>query len=202
MRRRRPPGACEDDSPRGWLRLNRSPPDLLRSRPHLWKGPPSHESKASHRRDRRVERCCGRALPGPNRKTTRSIRSALPLTRTGSLSTIRSCACSRFVSRPARPSHAIATRTGSASTSPTGPRRSRSTAGEPQVNQRKAGTFAWSEAIIHTVENVSKSEAHVLRIELKYEHVHRARSPPVNVTSTRSCRANGRTRPGRPRATR
>ena len=39
---------------------------------------------------------------------------------------------------------------------------------EPQVNQRKAGTFAWSEAIIHTVENVSKSEAHVLRIELKY----------------------------------
>jgi len=38
----------------------------------------------------------------------------------------------------------------------------------PQVNQRKAGTFAWSEAIIHTVENVSSSDAHVLRIELKY----------------------------------
>jgi quercetin dioxygenase-like cupin family protein len=39
---------------------------------------------------------------------------------------------------------------------------------EPQVNQRKSGTFAWSDAIVHTVENVSKSEAHVLRIELKY----------------------------------
>ena len=39
---------------------------------------------------------------------------------------------------------------------------------QPQVNQRKAGTFAWSEAIVHTVENVSTSEAHVLRIELKY----------------------------------
>jgi quercetin dioxygenase-like cupin family protein len=38
----------------------------------------------------------------------------------------------------------------------------------PQVNQRKAATFAWSEAIIHTVENLSTSEAHVLRIELKY----------------------------------
>jgi quercetin dioxygenase-like cupin family protein len=40
--------------------------------------------------------------------------------------------------------------------------------GPPQVNQRKAATFAWSEAIIHTVENLSTSEAHVLRIELKY----------------------------------
>jgi quercetin dioxygenase-like cupin family protein len=39
---------------------------------------------------------------------------------------------------------------------------------QPQVNQRKAGTFAWSEAVIHTVENVSTSEGHVLRIELKY----------------------------------
>lgn len=39
---------------------------------------------------------------------------------------------------------------------------------QPQVNQRKAGTFAWSDAVIHTVENVSKSEGHVLRIELKY----------------------------------
>ena len=39
---------------------------------------------------------------------------------------------------------------------------------QPQVNQRKAGTFAWSEALIHTVENVSKSEGHVLRIELKH----------------------------------
>ena len=38
---------------------------------------------------------------------------------------------------------------------------------QPQVNQRKAGTFAWSEALVHTVENVSKQEGHVLRIELK-----------------------------------
>jgi quercetin dioxygenase-like cupin family protein len=38
----------------------------------------------------------------------------------------------------------------------------------PQVNQRKKGTFAWSDAVVHTVENVSKSEGHVLRIELKH----------------------------------
>lgn len=38
---------------------------------------------------------------------------------------------------------------------------------QPQVNDRKAGTFAWNEAVIHTVENVGKSEGHVLRIELK-----------------------------------
>jgi quercetin dioxygenase-like cupin family protein len=37
----------------------------------------------------------------------------------------------------------------------------------PVVNQRKAGTFAWSEAVIHTVENVGKTEGHILRIELK-----------------------------------
>jgi len=38
---------------------------------------------------------------------------------------------------------------------------------QPQVNHRKAGTFAWNEAVIHSVENVGKSEGHVLRIELK-----------------------------------
>jgi quercetin dioxygenase-like cupin family protein len=37
----------------------------------------------------------------------------------------------------------------------------------PQVNPRKAGTFAWSDATVHTVENVGKSAGHVLRIELK-----------------------------------
>jgi quercetin dioxygenase-like cupin family protein len=37
----------------------------------------------------------------------------------------------------------------------------------PQVNQRKAGTFAWGDAVVHTVENVGKTEGHVLRIELK-----------------------------------
>jgi quercetin dioxygenase-like cupin family protein len=39
---------------------------------------------------------------------------------------------------------------------------------DAQVNQRRAGTFAWSDAIVHTVENVGKAEGHVLRIELKY----------------------------------
>jgi quercetin dioxygenase-like cupin family protein len=38
----------------------------------------------------------------------------------------------------------------------------------PEVRQRKAGTFAWNEAVVHTIENVGKSEGHVLRIELKY----------------------------------
>jgi quercetin dioxygenase-like cupin family protein len=40
--------------------------------------------------------------------------------------------------------------------------------GKPQINHRKTGTFAWSDAVIHTVENVGKSEGHVLRIELKH----------------------------------
>jgi hypothetical protein len=39
--------------------------------------------------------------------------------------------------------------------------------GSPSVNHRKAGTFAWSDAVIHTVENVGQREGHVLRIELK-----------------------------------
>ena len=38
----------------------------------------------------------------------------------------------------------------------------------PQVNQRKKGSFAWSDAVIHTIENVGQSEGHVLRIELKH----------------------------------
>jgi len=37
-----------------------------------------------------------------------------------------------------------------------------------QVNQRKSGSFAWSDAVVHTIENVGKTEGHVLRIELKY----------------------------------
>jgi quercetin dioxygenase-like cupin family protein len=40
--------------------------------------------------------------------------------------------------------------------------------GPPEVRQRKAGTFAWSEAIVHRVENVGKTEGHILRIELKH----------------------------------
>jgi quercetin dioxygenase-like cupin family protein len=39
---------------------------------------------------------------------------------------------------------------------------------EPQVVQRKTGTFAWSDAVVHTVQNVGKTDARVLRIELKY----------------------------------
>ncbi len=39
---------------------------------------------------------------------------------------------------------------------------------EPQVNHRKTGTFAWGDAVVHTVQNVGKSEGHVLRIELKH----------------------------------
>jgi quercetin dioxygenase-like cupin family protein len=39
---------------------------------------------------------------------------------------------------------------------------------QPEVRQRKAGTFQWSEAIVHTIENVGKTEGHVLRIELKF----------------------------------
>jgi quercetin dioxygenase-like cupin family protein len=40
--------------------------------------------------------------------------------------------------------------------------------GQPEVHHRQAGTFAWSEAVAHTVQNVGQSEGHVLRIELKY----------------------------------
>jgi len=40
--------------------------------------------------------------------------------------------------------------------------------GKPEVHHRAAGTFAWSDAIVHTVENVGKTEGHILRIELKF----------------------------------
>lgn len=40
--------------------------------------------------------------------------------------------------------------------------------GQPEVRHRTAGTFAWSEAIVHRVENVGPTEGHILRIELKY----------------------------------
>jgi quercetin dioxygenase-like cupin family protein len=36
-----------------------------------------------------------------------------------------------------------------------------------ESRHRTAGTFAWSEAIVHTVENAGKTEGHILRIELK-----------------------------------
>jgi quercetin dioxygenase-like cupin family protein len=40
--------------------------------------------------------------------------------------------------------------------------------GPPEVRHRTAGTFVWNEAIVHRVENVGKTEGHILRIELKY----------------------------------
>jgi quercetin dioxygenase-like cupin family protein len=40
--------------------------------------------------------------------------------------------------------------------------------GQPEVRHRAAGTFSWSDAIIHTVENVGKTEGHILRIEMKF----------------------------------
>ena len=39
---------------------------------------------------------------------------------------------------------------------------------QPEVHHRAAGTFAWSEATVHTVENVGKTDGHILRIELKF----------------------------------
>lgn len=39
---------------------------------------------------------------------------------------------------------------------------------QPELHHRKAGTFAWNEAVIHSVENAGSTEAHILRIELKY----------------------------------
>ena len=37
-----------------------------------------------------------------------------------------------------------------------------------EVHHRKAGTFAWNEAVVHSVENAGNTEGHILRIELKY----------------------------------
>ena len=37
----------------------------------------------------------------------------------------------------------------------------------PQTGHREAGSFAWSDPVVHTVQNVGKTEMHVLRIELK-----------------------------------
>ena len=41
--------------------------------------------------------------------------------------------------------------------------------GQPaEIHPRKAGTFAWNEAVIHTVQNAGTTEGHILRIELKF----------------------------------
>ena len=38
----------------------------------------------------------------------------------------------------------------------------------PDQHSRKAGTFAWNEAVVHSVQNVGQTEGHILRIELKF----------------------------------
>lgn len=41
--------------------------------------------------------------------------------------------------------------------------------GKPtETRHRAAGTFAWSEAVIHTVQNAGPTPGHILRIELKF----------------------------------
>jgi quercetin dioxygenase-like cupin family protein len=41
--------------------------------------------------------------------------------------------------------------------------------GKPaELHHRKAGTFAWSDSVVHEVQNAGKTEGHILRIELKY----------------------------------
>jgi quercetin dioxygenase-like cupin family protein len=41
--------------------------------------------------------------------------------------------------------------------------------GKPaEVHHRKAGTFAWNEAVVHSVQNAGATEGHILRIELKF----------------------------------
>ena len=40
--------------------------------------------------------------------------------------------------------------------------------GKPEVRRRTAGSFAWSDAVVHTVENAGKTDGHILRIELKF----------------------------------
>jgi quercetin dioxygenase-like cupin family protein len=37
-----------------------------------------------------------------------------------------------------------------------------------EIRSRKAGTFAWSEAVVHTVRNAGRTEGRILRIELKF----------------------------------
>jgi quercetin dioxygenase-like cupin family protein len=39
---------------------------------------------------------------------------------------------------------------------------------QTEVRHRQAGTFAWNEAVVHTVRNAGTTEGHILRIELKY----------------------------------
>ena len=40
--------------------------------------------------------------------------------------------------------------------------------GKTIATPRKAGTAAWSDAVIHTVKNVGKTQSHAIRVELKF----------------------------------
>jgi quercetin dioxygenase-like cupin family protein len=37
-----------------------------------------------------------------------------------------------------------------------------------ELHHRKAGSFAWNDAVVHSVQNAGATEGHILRIELKY----------------------------------
>ena len=39
--------------------------------------------------------------------------------------------------------------------------------GQPQDNQRTRGMARWSEPVVHQVENIGKTEGHVISVELK-----------------------------------
>jgi hypothetical protein len=39
--------------------------------------------------------------------------------------------------------------------------------GQPQDNMRKSGSVRWSDPVIHQIENIGKTEGHVISIELK-----------------------------------
>ena len=40
--------------------------------------------------------------------------------------------------------------------------------GQTTVQQRKADTAAWSEAIVHSLKNIGRTPSHAIRIELKF----------------------------------
>jgi len=40
--------------------------------------------------------------------------------------------------------------------------------GKKSLQERKSGTAQWSEATVHTVQNIGKTPSHAIRIELKY----------------------------------
>jgi len=40
--------------------------------------------------------------------------------------------------------------------------------GQTTLTPRKAGTAAWSDAIVHSLKNIGKTPSHAIRIELKF----------------------------------